>query len=363
MPRTPVALETSDWHLAPGAWKRAPEIRGDSYHGLDQAVALANKFGVPMLALGDLFDSPFPDGQSLYHARKAIESLYDNNFYYVQGNHEYSGTPVIGALSDWASHIHRRRFRLGPLECYGLDYMPTQEMRAEFETNGRQADVLLTHQAWRDLIPWRLNGLRFEEIPYSTTLCGDFHRHDVIRYTGRNGPGVFHSPGPLSLQALDENPQKQVFLLYDDLSVDSLPLKCRPLHSLIVEDPDGLEAVVADAVRLCYHPTDLVEVIQRPIVRVRYADHLPEAAERLQAALGSAHLFLEAFKAEESVVVYAESAPSSPFGGIALQSCLASILDPQSAAYRDTMRLLDAADPAAEIEKIKSDYQVPEDVS
>ena len=33
-------VDSSDWHLAPGAWKSMPGIRGDSYYALAQIVYL-----------------------------------------------------------------------------------------------------------------------------------------------------------------------------------------------------------------------------------------------------------------------------------------------------------------------------------
>lgn len=363
MARSPVAVLASDWHLAPGAWKRNPAIAGDAYLGLDQAVNACLERQVPMVAPGDLFDVNHPDAWSLYSARLALDRMTRSGLsvYHVQGQHEYQHpVPILNAIHPHAVHVHKALFRLGPLRLVGLDYMPPDQLRAEFADMGvrENADVLVTHQVWRNLVPWRQNAPTFEEIPYRVTVSGDFHQHGVWQYDGPSGRGLFMSPGTLCMQALDEPPQKFVYVLYDDLTFDSVPLLVRPFHSLVVQTADELEQAVADAQKLCYHPPDLPPRIQRPIVRVRYADHIPEAVARLEAALAPAHAFLEAFKLEAEP---AEPAERSPMGDQALVTCLARLRDPSTPAYRDTIRLLDAADVPAEIAAIVSTFQVGED--
>lgn len=362
MARSPVAVVASDWHLAPGAWKRNPAIAGDAYHGLNQAVDYCLQRQVPMIAPGDLFDVQHPDAFSLYAARMALDRMARANLdlYHVQGQHEYQHpVPVLNAIHSGPVHVNRTVFRVGPLRCVGLDYMNPDALRAEFATAGRRegADVLVTHQVWKNLVPWRQNAPTFEEIPYGYTVSGDFHHHGLWHYHGPGGEGVFMSPGTLCMQALDEPPEKFVYLLYDDLTCESLPLTSRPFHGVVLETPEDLEKLVAEAARVCYHPPDTHPTIQRPIVRVRYADHLPEAASRLEAALAPAHAFLEAFKLEAAQAVPEHP---SPMGDQALVTCLSRLRDPSTPAYRDVIRLLDAADVPAEIAAIVSTFQVAE---
>lgn len=359
MARTPVTVVASDWHLAPGAWKRNPAIAGDAYWGLQQAVAACLDRGLPMVAPGDLFDVQHPDAMSLYTARTWVDRMKAAGLkvFHVQGQHEYQHpVPVLNAVSDWPVHANKVAFRLGPLKFVGLDYMAPDALRAEFADLGVRegADVLVTHQVWKDLVPWRHNAPAFADIPYRFTVSGDFHQHKVWAYDGAVSGGVFMSPGTLCMQALDEEPRKAVYVLYDDLTYESVALSVRPFHSLVLETAEDLERAVDGAGRLCYHPPDLHRDIQRPIVRVRYADHLPEAASRLEAALAEAHTFLEAFKLETE---QPDLAAVGPTGDQALVTCLARLRDPSTPAYRDTIRLLDAADVPAEIAAIVSTFQ------
>ena len=86
----PIAVVTSDWHIALNAWKKLPDIKGDAEFSLRQIVDAALALNVPIIAAGDLFDVKHPDSYTVNVTAKHMARLHSAGLkcFYVQGQHE-----------------------------------------------------------------------------------------------------------------------------------------------------------------------------------------------------------------------------------------------------------------------------------
>jgi len=360
MPR-PLILWTSDWHLAPGAWKKAPQIRGDSYFALEQIVDLALQFGVKAVCCaGDLTDDPRPDAETVKVMRHQLDRLEESGkkVPFIRGQHDgLTGPPWLSAVHDGPHYCHRGTAEIAGVQVYGLDYMPPDEFRRALDEVEPGTDVLMTHQVWKDWIPWRNNAPLLEEL----VLCGpkarfcvtgDFHHHLAVN----RGEVTILSPGSACMQALDEPPEKRVWLMYDDLSVQSVPLLSRPFHSITVETPEDLERAVADVSpymdMYCRTPGDLPEGVRVPIVRVRYADNLPEADARLRAAFVRVHAFVEPYPSTQQVVEVGRDDKNDA----AVHTALERLAPAGTVVHRDLTELMDAPNAGAALTNIRERF-------
>lgn len=357
--RRPLILWTSDWHLAPGAWKKAPQIRGDSYFALEQIVDIALQLGVrAVCCAGDLTDDPHPDAVTAWHMRRQLDRLEESGIKvpFVRGQHDgLTGMPWLHAVHDGPHHCHRNMAWVADLRIYGLDYMSPDEFRLELDEMPTGVDILMTHQVWKDWIPWRHTAPMLGELKgCKVCVTGDFHHH--LSTVTESGIRVY-SPGSSAMQALDEPPDKYVWVMYDDLSMESVALRGRPFHSAVVGTPDDLEKLVADTseFRLMYShtPGDLPEGVRIPIVRVRYADNIPEADARLRAALDGVHAFVEPFPAGEQVLEVGRDTRTDH----ALHAALARLRPPGDPVHRDVLELLDSTNHGAAMANIEARFK------
>ena len=120
-----------------------------------------------------------------------------------------------------------------------------------------------------------------------------------------------------------------------------------------IEDVRQLEDVL-----VWQHP-QLVTVLGfpslvKPIMRVRYADTIPEAYDRLLAKFGeTTHLFLEPQHLTTEYVVDAEAVPEDAFSGL-LSAVDTLAADP--VVREDTKRLLRAADPVEDLQEMRDGF-------
>lgn len=318
----PQLLAFADLHLQWGAWRRRRTLYGDSFFAwrqvVDLAVSGARLDGRPVkavLAAGDLIDTDTPDD---FIVRLILDGLArleaaGVRFLFVRGQHEtvrgrrvehitrvadslgldHVPTSFFG-LSRWAEDVDLRVVPVAldgaVVTVAGLDYRPPAEFREACRVLP-PADVLLTHQVWEEFVPTGEASFAALPHPYRVVVTGDFHSH--LDREVRPGVRVL-SPGSACLQAVDEDPDKRVFVLHSDLSAESVPLLCRPVGSAVVKTAADVAVVVRTLDEVPAHP-GIPAHVRVPVVRCR----IPAGAEAgvaaaLEAAVGDrAHLFVD----------------------------------------------------------------------
>lgn len=367
---TPLAVITADNHLRPNTWSKHPELRGDSYVSFEHVVSYCVEHKLPLFLLGDTFDATNPPADAVVFFATQIDRMARAGLavYFIKGNHD-------DALTAWPQvHKHCRsldqqKVNLGPFTIYGLDFYPAGELAEKLQQIPIDGvDILMFHQSWAEVqrightdgsisqIPLASNG----QIP--VVFTGDYHvhkRYDVTTPQGVTVP-VF-SPGSTSMQALNEDPHKQFFVLGCEgrqAQVHSVSLPTRLFYGFDARSPDDFERVIAEVrsrAELKAVGAGLPEPIQKPILRVKFDDRIPEAYARLVEAAGdSFHVFDEPQHVSEDVVIDLVATPEGAFDS--LLTAIGQLSAPGSEQYNGVRRLLESSDPKAELAAMYQEY-------
>jgi DNA repair exonuclease SbcCD nuclease subunit len=299
------AVFTADLHLAPSAWP-SKKINGDSYFALKQIVdyVLENcDEAQPLLLAGDIFDLANPGAQEVNVARNEIRRLTKVGLEVktIQGNHDFDKRVSWGEAIG-ADPIHRREFEAKGVVFRGLDFQPAARLHAELEQLPEHVNVLVCHQAWRDLmgeLPGMQSEGEFADVPHVDMIAtGDYHRTLAKIFHRVDGTtGVALSPGSTCMQAIDETPDKFFYVIRDDLDYDAVPLKSRLRHRVELTSDDALDLFLTVSVKQLEEESaeygeSLPEELRKPLLWVKYSDDLKEVSKRLSAACSEKfHLF------------------------------------------------------------------------
>jgi hypothetical protein len=362
----PIMTITSDLHLEPRAWKNHPALSDDSYYGLEQLVDISLSYNVKALAmLGDVFNIKTPDPHTVHVCYKQIERCKQAGIQvpFLQGQHELSrNTPWLD-VHPWPMHLHKLCLEVcDGLIAYGLDWTPASQIKRALEEIPQEANVLLCHQVWSNFHGGKIQTeCDFADVPGHIKLLvtGDYHKHVIMRAANKAGQQMLvGSPGSICLQAINEPPSKACFVLYDDITLKSIPLRSRWFYSFRLETveeaerffrPDYIEA-------LCVWQESVPVNIAKPIVHVVYDDTIPSIYSRLQHAFGDkVHLFLVPMHSRpETVQIEQKERLARASQG--LVGALSLIFPADSEALHDVVRLYKATDPTDELEHMKEEF-------
>jgi hypothetical protein len=376
----PICVLTADWHVAKSAWARSG-IDGDARAALADVVDYCTAQQLPLIAAGDLFDTPDPAPDDVAAVRAALDRLQAGGcgVYFVQGQHERvpGGTPWLAAIHAWPRHLDGRTFRFArpdgrPLSVHGLDWRPGPRLGAALAAIPAGVDLLVCHQVWRELMGGQAacEG-RLADIPgVPWVVTGDLHKH--LRRTLTRGDGStleVLSPGSLALQSIDEEPRKQFFVLGvdadGDYDVASVPLRSRYARTVDATTPEQLEGLLGSELERAFEAAaaraaPLPPGLARPLLRVRYdPQSSPEAWRRIEAACaGRFHLFPAPTAGRDLAPVDPRAALSALQArgmlGVLAGLPLADLADPD-AARADVATLLQAPDVEARLDELIQD--------
>jgi hypothetical protein len=283
----PIAVISSDWHMALNAWKKHPGIKGDAEFSLSQTVDIATHLGVPIIGAGDLFDVKTPDSYSVSAVARQMARMHEKGLpvYYVQGQHEMSD-PAWMSLFPGCHNAHDKNFTIGSISFFGYDYFLPKSVEDSYN-RFKPADILITHQVWSELLP--RHGQSFccsyslisQNNTYKAIVSGDYHSHfkDTIYNTGC----LFVSPGSSCLQDMNESPNKAIWVLTESMEFISVPIKARRLTNVVIQSDNDLFVSVslADSLVEDAFPNG----IGKPIVRVKYNTEI----KNVYAAMNNAY--------------------------------------------------------------------------
>lgn len=345
----PMVLMTADWHGSVTTWNEQPNLRWDSLHSLGQIFDYAIEYDVPVLGAGDLLNDSEPDSEVVYRIIQQCErrrgrgsSARGESFRvgFVQGQHDKVLTghrPWLG-LSSWTNHLDGCYESLTTtIKVAGLDHVPAARLHDSLHTVcGNNVDLLVCHQVWKDFMGPHIGGEgSFSQIPtVRHVLTGDFHEHRVVKAIGASGQEMtIFSPGSISMRSLAEPPDKAIFLLYDDFSYKSLPLRTRPFHAFACENEAGFQDVL-DRLDELLEAMPILESLgeekydplMQPIIKIQRPDDVHEAYGRLLKCVNNrGYLFDRPFsvRAKELVQECISALPASNHDGLLeqLQVC------------------------------------------
>lgn len=306
----------SDTHFSPyGAW-RGRGIVGDDEHAFDQVVEFCCAPGRVvdgLILAGDVFESKdLLDARTPGLQRRLfdrVDRLEEKSvgLTYVLGQHDL-GIDWL-SLHGMAQNGHGRLYDFGrnfPL-AQALSYTPRDELPGRLAAIPEDVRLLICHQSWSELMGCARAGAdaSLAELASSTrvdvVLTGDYHKAVEAFVDRPDGSTLWaFSPGPVSLQAIDEDPEKS-FLLVDvdgegSVVFDRVPLTGRAVLSYTLAahdaDSDELLAVMASEVDEALGDRRLPDALRRPIVRLRlHREPAGFLAEVRRQCAGRAHLF------------------------------------------------------------------------
>ena len=307
---TDLAVIVGDPHLAERTWASHRELTGDSLYSFWQAVEIAKKRYLPLVLLGDIFDSKSVSSAVLQFFCNCMDNLKRHHIpvYYIQGNHDIV-SPPWPSVHAWPQHVDGMRFRLEDdttgvvLQCFGLDWAPVSSYAEQLAAIPTEVDVLFTHQAWYEFGKMGSSATaECQMLPRGVTVVtGDLHIPMMTTGTAANGECVsLVSPGALCMQAINEPQQHYVYVLQKDDAgkVCFAPerLQTRQVHEFVCTTQEEFDRGIAAiaAIKKEAPPAGAVFDISSPIVRITYPITVSQDSYmRLNAAIARSggHLF------------------------------------------------------------------------
>lgn len=312
----PVAVMTADTHLHPTIWTERPTLRDDAFFAYSQLQDYCNNHGVKYLIIaGDVLDRRVNDAETPGFLRAAMEQAQRKQIriFYIQGQHDLQTgrEPWLASISGWPIHLSGKTMPMDDFKVYGLDWTPQSQLEEALASIPKDTDLLVMHQVCTEF----MGGVRECELTIATVphakmiLMGDYHVHEKKTLCMTDGrQATVLSPGSTCVQKIHEEPSKNFFVLYDDMSVKSHALHCRHILSArelvtyeVVDDfVQGVEGAIEDAEAAAMQE-GLPDLLIKPILRVEYAPGLEGAARRIRRAVGNdAFLFETQLLPEES---------------------------------------------------------------
>jgi hypothetical protein len=375
--RAPIAIVTADTHLRPSTWVNRRCVHGDAYYAFTQVCDLAIQYQVPIIAAGDLIDKRRNESAVVDFVRAAMDRLqaHQIHFFYIQGQHELQyPVPWLSAIHSWptwldAPDTHRPSISLGPAgtAVYGLDWRPADQVDEALASVPTNTGILVMHQVCQEFMGnLTTPELSFAKIPYAQTLVvGDYHVHRTHQSMGATGQQLaVLSPGSTVLQNIAEDPCKQVFVLYDDLTFQSETLLSRPYLRMSLQTEDDLAELVRDwpsalaTSQEVSRAHKIPEHIQKPLLEVQYLDNIPDVYYRVTRCIGdTAELFLKEIRTAEAAVEV-ERAARRDVAGQGLTGCLPLLVSPneQAELYAVLTRLLEAPSPPEVLAALRLEF-------
>jgi len=380
MPATAIAILTADLHLCDYTWADRRELFGDSYFAFQEVCELACRLGVnSVVVAGDAYDRQRNESTPSYIARKCIQHLTNHKIElcFVQGNHDRQRYPWFATAHDAARHLHGQLHDIADIPIYGLDWQSAEELPRQLELVPDSAAVLVMHQVTQELLPIaRFPELSIPMLPHASwALVGDYHQHLLVDGIGAHGqPVQLISPGSTSVCAINEEKHKSVYILYDDLSLESAPLRGRvylsPPLMLTEEDmadfiqhaSEQIDAAYDEAAKL-----DLPDHLRRPVLRVQYSDAITEPYRRIRRALRDCkpiHLFKQSYP-HKAVSAPVEATVRHKAVSAGLIGCWPLVCDPVNESVLFSMggRLLEAENPESVLAEIYEEHMGAEDAA
>jgi hypothetical protein len=259
--------------------------------------------------------------------------------------------------------MHGITQQLGDYRMYGLDWTRPSEMEEALASIPEDTDIVIMHQVCMEF----MGGVRECELTIATVphakliIMGDYHVHETKTLRMADGrKALVTSPGSTCIQKINEEPAKHFFVLYDDLTVKSQPIKGRRVISakglLTYEDVDdfveGVEEAIEGAVARS-EKEGLHDSLLKPMIRVEYSADVEGASRRIRRAVGPAAFLFEKqlvsprTTEEEDVMPMTGTEAREEMGKAGLSGFLSRVVDRkrERKLYTFCSELLDSQEP------------------
>lgn len=325
----PAFLALGDLHLKPHIWSSHRQVVGDAFVGFTSFIDLALELFLPVVLVGDIFDSVKLDPVVTHFFRKEMDRCAGEGLpvYAIQGNHDKQHTPWYTALHDHVQHIgDGQPVDIGGVICRGLDYALKDQIHAQLADISQQElpQCLFLHQATRQALKfegrWNCD---LQAVPEGIPLIvmGDIHRE--WHQTVRPGQEAYYT-GPLCAQDISQVGPKTCMMIHQDLTIERLPIAYREIQRFRFTAPD-----------LVRQANDWLETLDKePVLPpVAYVEHTPDVGvaliELAEQWDGKAIVIGEQFASPEELELSTDDDRQTVDEVISVDELLTRLIDPE----------------------------------
>ena len=279
-------IAAGDLHLDHLIWRKLHSVTGDAALGFDSLIHYAIEWHLPLVLVGDVFDSSSPQPSVVDMFRRGMDLLAKESVpvYVIQGNHDKREVPWPSATHDLPKWIGNGvQTTVGGVSCVGFDYEMKENIHSkllELADRPHLPSVLFMHQACKQALKfegrWNCDlELVPEGIPL--TVMGDIHTawaEDI-----REGQHALYT-NATHPRNMAERGDKGFVVVNTDLTYERIPLPVRPMEVFSVYSRSQLDEMVTwvktacmgaplpPYVKMKYSPEMLCEV-ERALVDLR----------------------------------------------------------------------------------------------
>lgn len=251
--RYPIFVFCADLQARESAYRSVKELRGDDLYALRQVVDYCKQNKLPLFLGGDQVDSPTISDEHTIEIRKILMDVPFQATYYVDGNHErgFKRLCMEGGGAAAATNLEEAGCIDSGARIAGYNWRTRRQWEACLERHAlQQADVLILHGFASQVVP--ALGLPPDEAPlcdidltwfdgkYRLVLMGDVHME--WDWLGPQGTRFLYS-GSMWMHRLGEPEAKSFIVVYNDFSVERVPLRCRPFLRTDLKSEEDLKKI------------------------------------------------------------------------------------------------------------------------
>ena len=250
----PLIAFCADLQARESAYRTIKELKGDDLYALAQVVAYCNYYNVPLILGGDQVDTPTISDEHAVSMRVELARLNRRkSCTYIDGNHErgFKRLCLEGGAAAVAQNLEGMTLNVGPYTVAGFNWRTRRQWEELLaDTQLPQTDILILHGFASQVVP--ALGLPADEAPlcdldldwfdgqYKLVLLGDIHQEWDL--TGPKGTRFMYS-GSMWMHRLGEPEAKSFIVVNEDLTVQRMPLDCRPFMRRAAESVKDLAEV------------------------------------------------------------------------------------------------------------------------
>jgi hypothetical protein len=262
--RKPIFAFCADLQARESAYKAVKELGGDDLFALRQVVDKCIELDIPLILGGDQVDTPSISDEHTVALRKELARM-KRPVWFIDGNHErgFKRLSLEGGSAAVAINLENVPVEVSGLKIRGFNWRPRRQWDEYLISNSLEpADIVILHGFAEQVIP--ALGLPKDEKPicdldldwfdgkYKLALMGDIHME--WDYRGPKGTRFIYS-GSMWMHRVGEVEAKSFVLVFEDLTIERIPLKCRPFLQTSIEsekDYIRIEKWIDNAYSLAY---------------------------------------------------------------------------------------------------------------
>jgi len=258
------AVVTGDTHLNAKPYKAV-----ESFYGLWQAFQIAQARNLPLVHLGDMFDSTRPSSSTCSVLQRVARNFDSTKIFYILGNHDKTDNPWQETILKNAEHLPSN---------VGLDYTSEPDEVIRFIKTSA-CPVVCVHAFIGDILP--SSTIPIESIsPSPTVLSGHFHVPCQIEapgakvvYVGSSHQVVKFREPEASFIAHPTNNKRVLVVDFETGEMEGIELQTRQYVTVIALEDIKVPDTIGEPVSLPPALSILTGVkALRPFVRVVYSD-------------------------------------------------------------------------------------------